>query len=81
MADVSEALGHARAIEASELRAIIEPKIHRDSPRIAKFVPLAHRLRNDEDVRKNNGGIERETAERLQGHFRGQFWRFDHLQE
>ena len=34
--------------------------------------PKAHRIRNGENVRKKNGGIEREAAQRLERHFTGQ---------
>ena len=34
--------------------------------------PQAHRVRNGEDVRKENGGIQREAAQRLERHLTGQ---------
>ena len=45
------------------------------------MIALSECLRNHEDVRKQNRGIERETLQWLQGDFRGDRRRADHLKK
>ena len=41
----------------------------------------SHRLQRQQDVRKNNGGIQRKPFNGLKGHLRGQFRDFTNIQD
>ncbi len=52
---------------------MVEQVVHADSALIAEVVALAERFGNDEDIGENNGCIERESTQGLEGDFGGQF--------
>jgi hypothetical protein len=79
LGDVAEAFGERCDIQSVDVSRSFEKKIHFDSAFVAELVSLPQTFGEDENVAENDGGIEVEASQRLQGDFGGEFGSLDKL--
>jgi len=79
--DVAELFPDVVGGKAVELGARLETEFHGDAALLLEAITLAHGFRDHEDVGEEDGGVEREASQRLQGRLGCEFWRAHQLDE
>lgn len=70
---VGEAIHDAVGVEVADGGGVADREVHADAAGVAEMVRLAEGFGDDEDIGKNDSGIEWEAAQGLEGDFCGEF--------
>ena len=73
LGDILQTLNHRPGLQPVNVPLRIKFEVHFDAALVPETVPLAHRLRHDQDVAEKNGGIEIKPADGLERDFGGEF--------